>query len=54
MNAAEARLDNYRTALDKSQHYLALALGSAVGVWLLRGSSTSIKITAPGTFVEVD
>jgi len=54
MNAVEVRLHNYRTALDQAQRYLALALGSAVGVWLLRGPAASTKITVPGTFVEVD
>ena len=54
MNATEILLYNYRTALDQAQRYLALALGSAVGVWLLRGPSSVTKVMVPGIFVEVD
>ncbi len=54
LDATEIRLQNYRTALDRAQQYLALAIGSAVGIWLLRGESTATKVTVPGVFVEVD
>jgi hypothetical protein len=55
MDATELRIHNYTTALDQSQRYLALALGSAVAVWLLRGpGNTSDKLTVAPFGVPVD
>jgi hypothetical protein len=39
MDATDLRVRNYQFALDQTQRYLALALGSGVAVWLLRAPS---------------
>jgi hypothetical protein len=39
MDATDLRVRNYQFALDQTQQYLALALGSGVAVWLLRAPS---------------